>query len=169
MIKWMVACSLGALFMYTSCTDKPVENPAFGIMLNFLLEHKAKEISVDEAVKLDNVTWLDARTREEFEVSRIPGARWVGDAASTEEIIGHHAKESPIIVYCSVGYRSEKTVIKLKNAGMLNVMNLYGGIFEWKNKDLPLTDSNGELTDKLHAFDKKWGIWLQNGEKVYTN
>lgn len=165
----LLVSSLVSVLLFTSCTDNRVESQAFGILLNSLLEHSTEEISVEEAMKLDKVTWLDVRSREEFAVSHIPGASWLGDDAVPEEIIGHYTNEYPIIVYCSVGYRSEKVAIKLKNAGMLNVKNLYGGIFEWKNKGLPLTDSGGKLTDKVHAFDKKWGIWLQHGEKVYTD
>ena len=43
------------------------------------------------------------------------------------------ARESTIVVYCSVGYRSEKIAEELDKLGFTNVSNLYGGIFEWIN------------------------------------
>ncbi len=66
-------------------------------------------------------------------------------------------EESKVVVYCSVGYRSEKIAEKLKAAGYKNVFNLYGGIFEWENQNLPVYDSNGEpfrftLTIRRGAF-----------------
>ena len=39
-----------------------------------------------------------------------------------------------IIVYCSIGVRSEDIGEKLKELGYTKILNLYGGIFDWKNK-----------------------------------
>ena len=75
-------------------------------------------------------------------------------------------KNAPIIVYCSVGYRSEKISEKLLAAGYKNVENLYGGIFEWKNKRNTVVDKNG-ITNNVHPYSKTWGVWLKNADKVY--
>ena len=76
-------------------------------------------------------------------------------------------KDTPIIVYCSVGFRSEKTTEHLLALGFTNVKNLYGGIFEWSNAGQPMVDSNENSTTKIHAYNKKWGTWINRGEKVY--
>ncbi|NBP69657.1 MAG: rhodanese-like domain-containing protein, partial [Cytophagia bacterium] len=76
-------------------------------------------------------------------------------------------KKTPIVVYCSVGYRSEKVTEKLKQAGFTNVSNLYGGIFEWINQGYKVVDSNEKETNNVHAYNKTWGIWLSKGNKVY--
>lgn len=76
-------------------------------------------------------------------------------------------KDAQIAVYCSLGIRSETIAIKLKKAGYSNVTNLYGGIFEWKNNDLPIVNRNEIPTDSIHAFSKEWGVWIQKGTKVY--
>ena len=57
---------------------------------------------------------------------------------------------------------------KIKDAGYTNVRNLYGGIFEWKNKEFTIIDSNNKATEKVHAFSKSWSKWLKNGEKIYS-
>jgi rSAM/selenodomain-associated transferase 1 len=48
-----------------------------------------------------------------------------------------------------------------------NVFNLYGGIFEWKNNNLPVLDTLENNTEKVHAFNKDWSKWLKKGRKVY--
>jgi len=112
------------------------------------------------------VKLLDARELAEFEVSHISGAKHIGyDNFDTSAVSGL-SKESPIIVYCSIGYRSEKIAEKLLTMGFQNVSNLYGGIFEWVNQGNAVM-TKGEQTDRVHAYSRAWGIWLNKGEKVY--
>ena len=73
------------------------------------------------------------------------------------------------MVYCSIGIRSEDISEKLKKAGYTNVYNLYGGIFEWKNRNYPVVNPENEVTEKVHAYSKQWGQWLHKGKKVYSN
>ena len=98
----------------------------------------------------DAVTVLDAREPEEFAVSHIKSAINVGynDFTSEEKQLQNLNKNIPVVVYCSVGIRSEKIGEKLKKAGFTKVKNLYGGIFEWKNKGYPVFDSAGKETEK---------------------
>ena len=69
-------------------------------------------------------------------------------------------KDAPIVIYCSVGYRSEKIGEKLQRAGFKNVVNLWGGIFDWSNQQLPLVNSAEEKVTRVHPYDKNWGRWL---------
>ena len=71
------------------------------------------------------------------------------------------------MVYCSLGVRSEDIAEKLKKAGYTAVFNLYGGIFEWKNKGFSVVDLQNKETQKVHAYSKNWGKWLLKGEKIY--
>ena len=75
-------------------------------------------------------------------------------------------KNKTIVVYCSIGYRSEKIAEKLRRKGY-TVFNLYGGIFDWKNKGNTVVDSLGNTTEKVHAYNEAWSKWLFNGQKVY--
>ncbi len=110
---------------------------------------------------------LDTRELEEYRVSHIRGARHVGyenfDITSLEDI----PKDRPIVLYCSLGVRSERIGEKLQKAGYTNVRNLFGGIFQWVNQDYPVYVHVGTRTNKIHAFSKKWSRWLLRGEKVF--
>ena len=105
---------------------------------------------------------LDARQPEEFRTSHIPGAYWIGYEKFKIANLPKVPKNTPIIVYCSVGYRSEKIGEKLKAAGYTNVRNLYGGIFAWANADYPLEDRNGKTTETVHGYDKNWSKLLDS-------
>ena len=52
-------------------------------------------------------------------------------------------------------------------AGYTNVYNLYGGIFEWKNKNFIVIDSEEKETNKVHTYNRDWSKWLKKGEKVF--
>lgn len=127
-------------------------------------------ITVSELVKENNdFILLDAREPEEYKVSHIKNAFCVGyDAFNIKETaLNLTDKNIKIIVYCSLGIRSEDIAEQLKNAGFTNVYNLYGGIFEWKNQGNPVVTRNNIPTEKIHAFNKEWGKWLHKGKKVY--
>lgn len=150
------------------CASSQVNDPAYSLMLQKLLTHSVREISVKEAVeKSDNVIFLDAREKEEFGVSHLEGALQVGYDQFTLKMVNKINKDERIIVYCSVGYRSEKIAELLVSAGFSHVSNLYGGIFEWVNEGYPVYDQSGKLTNKVHAYDYTWGVWLRKGDKVY--
>jgi rhodanese-related sulfurtransferase len=152
-----------------ACGQQKVENKAYQVMLQGLLGHSVEEVTVPEVLMLDsNTIYLDAREKVEFEVSHLKNAIWVGYDDFNLNRVKDLNKDAKVVVYCSVGYRSEKVAEKLKDNGFENVSNLYGGIFEWKNEDLPIVNTDGEVTDSIHAFDKTWGIWLRNGVKVYN-
>ena len=51
--------------------------------------------------------------------------------------------------------------------GFTNVFNLVGGIFEWKNQGHAVYSTQNKITEKVHAYNKTWGVWLTKGEKVY--
>lgn len=139
-------------------------------VLNRFNEGSIPYISVAElAVPYSKFIFLDAREHEEYDVSHIKDAIHVGyndfELDSVLNIIKD--KSQRIVVYCSIGVRSEDIGEDLKKAGYANVFNLYGGIFEWKNKGYPVYDTTTSETEKVHAFDKKWGKWLKQGVKVY--
>lgn len=145
-----------------------VQNKSYSAMLKALLSHNVKEIGAKDA-KLDTASvFLDAREKTEFEVSHIKNAIWVGYDDFEMSRVKSIAKDKKIIIYCSVGYRSEKITEKLTKAGYTTVTNVVGGIFEWKNLGYPVVDNTGKETEKVHAYSKTWGIWLNKGEKVYN-
>ena len=115
----------------------------------------------------EGAAFLDTRELEEFEVSHIPGATFTGYKDFNTDSLKHLSKSDTIVVYCSVGYRSERIGEKLQKMGFSNVYNLYGGIFSWKNSGKSVENSDGEETEQVHTYNKAWSKWLTRGEKVY--
>ena len=127
-------------------------------------------IQADDLVNETGITLLDTRESEEFEVSHLENAQWVGyDQFDMDEFLRQYPnRNTPLVVYCSVGVRSEDIGEQLQEAGYSNVQNLYGGIFEWKNKGYPVVDKTKQKTEKVHAYSKYWGRLLTNAQKVYS-
>lgn len=145
-----------------------VKSGAYRAMLQGLLSHSVPETGVRQAVRdTASCVFLDAREPREFAVSHIAGAIHVGyDYFDLAKLPANLAKDQPIVVYCSVGYRSEKVTEKLQKAGFTRVSNLYGGIFEWINQGYPVVNQSGATND-VHAYNRTWGVWLKKGNKVY--
>lgn len=148
--------------------DGQVKNKKFQLMLNLMLSKKTPVISVLAAHKNEGkYVFVDSREKKEYDVSHIKNARFIGyDSFDVSSMAGIE-KNAPVIVYCSVGKRSENITNKLEAAGFINVRNMYGGIFEWVNDGYPVYNNNGQVTDEIHAYNKTWGIWLNKGKKVY--
>ena len=75
--------SLFVLLLSFSCLacqsqDRMVKSKAYDVMLKGLLPTEAPFISVTELMQTDEAFLLDARKKEEFEVSHMPEGRWVG-------------------------------------------------------------------------------------------
>ena len=132
-----------------------------------LLGFTMPTISADELNAMQTPILLDARELKEFEVSHIPSAKYVGYQDFSLSKVSDFAKTDTIVVYCTVGYRSEKIAEQLSKAGYQNVYNLFGGIFSWKNNSYSVVDIENQKTQRVHCYNKKWSILLLNGEKVY--
>ncbi len=161
----ILICSIG-LFQKSIAQER-----AIGEILKKYNNQSIPYIYPKDAVLSDTILYLDAREEAEYNVSKIPGAVYVG---FTEFNLGGFAllnipKSKKIIVYCSLGVRSEKIAQRLKEAGYIYVFNLWGGIFEWINEGKIVVDNNNRATEKIHAYSKKWGKYLKRGSKVYTN
>lgn len=117
----------------------------------------------------ESVLLIDARTPAEFAVSHIPGAVQVDpDARSTDAIIARAGAVSgrTLIVYCSIGLRSSRLLVRigqaLKDKGAVELHNLSGGIFRWRNEQRPLTNAGGP-TRAIDAYNVLWRQFLVNG------
>jgi len=108
-----------------------VQSGAYNLTLKTLLSHSVPEVTVPQVKDMKDVLLLDARELNEYKVSHIKNARFVGYDQFEVDKIKSVDKNQKIVVYCSVGYRSEKISEKLKQAGFADASNLYGGIFEW--------------------------------------
>lgn len=132
-----------------------------------------KMTTVEFAQKLENSAEfcpliLDARSEEEYAVSHLAAARRLeipshlsAEPESTAQALQEVSKHIPIVVYCSVGYRSAKVAQQLAQAGFSDVFNLEGGVFQWVNEDRSLTH-NGQPTQLVHPYNAAWGALLKH-------
>jgi rhodanese-related sulfurtransferase len=104
---------------------------------------------------------LDVRTPEEWDVSRLPGARRVEPKADAGSAAAGLPKDTPIVTYCAVGYRSGEMADRLRAAGFTNVRNLEGSIFQWANEHRPLTRDKEHVT-QVHPYNSFWGRLLSD-------
>lgn len=132
-------------------------------------DHSIPYIYVNELLKDNNVVLLDSRETIEYKTSHLNNAILIGyENFNINQITkSFEDKRQKIVVYCSLGIRSETIAKKIKEAGYTNVYNLYGGIFEWSNNEFPIINSKGKETNKVHTFNKDWSKFLLKGEKIY--
>lgn len=142
-----------------------IENATFDQKAHDLLQFSVPTLSVEEVYEqYEEYTFVDTRQREEFEVSLIPGAIFLGYRDPVWSAVEHMPKDEPLVLYCSVGYRSEKMAEELRDRGFEKVYNLYGSIFEWANRGYPIETLAGDKTDTLHTYNRKWSQYVQNPE-----
>ncbi len=140
-------------------------------VLEKLNNNSVPYVSVEALLEMENYILLDAREIIEFNVSHIENAINVGFDNFDDKKLSSFIKDKNtiIVVYCSIGVRSEKIGEKLLKLGYKNVFNLYGGIFEWKNEGETVVNNQNIATDEIHTFNKEWSVFLKKGIKVYEN
>ncbi len=115
----------------------------------------------------ESLVVLDTRSPEEYQVSHLPGATLMEFDTFKPDDVPPISKDVQIIVYCTVGARSEKIGERLLEMGFTNVKNLYGGIFQWVNEDGPIVNTKSQPTDSVHTYSWMWSYWLKKGTKVH--
>ncbi len=115
----------------------------------------------------EKVYVLDTREKVEYNVSFIQGAIHVGYDNFSITSVKELNKNTNVIVYCTIGARSETVGEKLKKNGFTNVYNLYGGLIYWQNKGYPLYNAPKTKTNSVHVYSKEWGKWLTKGKAIY--
>ena len=146
-------------------------DPEFQRMLSTLLRHTVPTVTVNEYKQLSksqSVVLLDAREKDEYDISHIEGAKYLGYNHCKMSVLKTIPKNQTIVIYCTVGYRSERIGEHLMKLGYKNVYNLHGSIFEWVNQGNTLVDKNGKTTKKVHVYRREWAKWLKRGELVYN-
>ncbi len=124
-----------------------------------------KHISTEDlAVWLDSAdstkpVLLDVRNPEEFAVSHLKNAKLSASEKQAFKAIQNLESNHPIVVYCSVGYRSSRLAAKLQARGFKNVRNLEGSIFQWANEGRPVY-SKEDSVRQVHPYDNQWGQLL---------
>jgi rhodanese-related sulfurtransferase len=107
---------------------------------------------------------LDVRTPEEQQVSHLRDARHVDARDPDIEALTIPANAT-VVVYCSIGYRSASIIEDLERAGVQNVYNLEGGLFDWANQDRPIYRER-ERVHEVHPFNRVWGLLLRGDRRA---
>ena len=163
MQKWLVF-----LIMLITCTCFSQDKIAD--VLAKYNDNSVKYVYPLDLLNKDNIVYLDAREKTEFDVSHIKNSVYVGfEKFNLKKWLTQRiSKNQSIVVYCSLGVRSEKIAKKIIASGYNNVSNLYGGIFLWKNSGGTVVDQKNNPTENVHAFSKSWGHYLTSGIKIYN-
>jgi rhodanese-related sulfurtransferase len=96
---------------------------------------------------------VDVRDDEERAVSIIPGALSKGEFERREE----EFSGTPILAYCTIGYRSGKYADYLRGNDW-DAFNLRGSLLAWVHAGQPLADVAGEETKRIHVYGRKWNL-----------
>ena len=102
-----------------------------------MFNSRYKNVSAEEANKLisedKEFIILDVRTKEEYDIAHIPGAKLVPVQVlpmKLNELSGY--KDKPILVYCASGGRSPRAVETLVEDDFQNIYHLSRGISSWR-------------------------------------
>ena len=136
--------------------------------INHMYQHRDILIlpdALDDVIKNQNVVVLDAREKTEYDVSHIQGAMYIGYKKFSLKKLESISKDQMIVVYCSLGVRSERISQKLIKSGYRNVHNLYGGIFHWLNLGYPIVQDE-KMTPQIHGYSSSWSKYLKKGRIV---
>lgn len=122
------------------------------------------EITVEQALALQDSTpilFLDVREPREIAVSRIPG----GISGREFEKDKERYRDRPIIVYCTIGYRSGLYTKELLEQNF-DARNLIGGILAWAQAGKIFDAGKGDSLT-AHVYGKKWNLLPPNYKAVW--
>ena len=94
-----------------------------------------------------NYVRLDVRNDAEWESGHIAGALHI-PLGYLPERIKEVPRSKPIVVQCAAGARSSIGASLLAASGVDRVINLVGGIGEWRKAGLPVTVDVEQTLDK---------------------
>lgn len=127
----------------------------------------APGVSVQQAERLirdERAIVLDTRTEEEFRVSHLAGARFLPfgwwQALTGPRLPKDLPRDRPVLVICTVGWRSGKVTQALQAAGYPRVFNVVGGVLAWRRANLPLVDAQDRPTRAVHPYNAEWGRFV---------
>ena len=98
-------------------------------------------------------------------MSHIPKAHNLQSAEAIAAAFPDYAE--PIVVYCSVGYRSAAVAEELASLGYTSVKNLRHSIFEWAERGYGLENAAGS-TAKVHPYNRAWGSLIPKELHAYS-
>ena len=157
--KWRRICLFSGAVALLSVIAFWLWLPAYGLdiakrFLRWKFDdiHHITTAELAEQMKGENpLAILDIRGLEDYKTSHLANAHLLlpeSTDAQIQKLLSGIPTKRPIVVYCSVGYRSSTMARRLKDLGRNNVSNLEGSIFAWAVEGHPL-----ESRDKIHPYN----------------
>jgi len=137
------ACLFSLALFVVSCAQPKSDNTTISAQ------------SFQAAIQQSAVQILDVRTVGEFQGGHIKNAlqaNW-NDSKEFESRTQHLDKNATIYVYCQAGGRSAAAQAYLTEKGF-KVVNLEGGMSNWKMNGLPVEGNNNAVQMSIADFDK---------------
>jgi rhodanese-related sulfurtransferase len=96
------------------------------------------EVGVAEATAAPNVVWLDVREPNEWNLGRIPGAKFIPRGQLETNVEKQIPRDANVVIYCASGNRSALAADTMRIMGYDHVSSLRGGFRAW-------VDAGGEV------------------------
>lgn len=110
---------------------------------------------------------VDVRTPDEYAGGHIENAiniDWNGNNFNEE--IQKLDKNQPILVYCLSGGRSGKAVHEMQQLGFNNIIEMEGGMLDWRKNKLPETKNTSSTTKNTALTLEKYKALVNNPDKL---
>ena len=98
----------------------------------------AKYLSLDpndfqlQYLRTDSAILIDVRESFEFKSNRVKGSINIPAYGNLDKAADTINKKLSLFLYCTSGFRSSKTAVKLYDKGFRKLYNLKGGITAWR-------------------------------------
>jgi rhodanese-related sulfurtransferase len=132
---------------------------------SFSSEFSIPQVDVFTAKQLlteKTAVFLDVRSAKEMQISMIPNAITKQQFEKNSELY----KNSNIITYCTIGYRSSQYAEQWNKRGF-HMSNLRGSLLLWTHAGGPLVGPDGKPTHRVHVYGKKWNLVPNNYQASY--
>ena len=94
-------------------------------------------------INREDAVVIDVRKSEEYVAGHLPESRNI-PLSELEDRVSEldKLKDTPLIIVCQTGARSEGACTKLEKLGFSKTNNLQGGIAAWRDAGLPIKKGN---------------------------
>ena len=131
------------------------------VMIHQIQTHfqNVRHLTIDEARQLKSPIILDVRSKKERNISVIPNSQSLDSSQVLDP-------KKPVLVYCTIGYRSSLHVQKLTKQGY-DAFNLEGGILSWAHAGGNLLTTEGKPTKMVHTYGPLWNLLPEGYQGVH--
>jgi len=115
---------------------------------------------------LDNPMLVDCRKTSEQAVSRLPGAVVRDDFEAQRDADPQRFAGRPVVIYCTIGYRSGRYAAALRKQG-IDAYNLHGGVLDWAHDGGAFLTPEGADTRDVHVYGRQWSLLPADYDATY--